>query len=258
MKISFVGCGNVAWHLAPELENAGHKVLETFSRKAVNAKALALRLYEATPTTSLDFSKSDAQLFIIAVADDAIEEVLKELILPENSVVVHTSGSRPLSILNYIPTHKVGVFYPLQTFSKAKKVDFTQLPILIESEDQPTSKELLKLAKSISKSVKEVSSSDRMALHISAVFASNFTNHMLSISSELLNEKSIDFSLLKPLIIETINKGLAIGPLSAQTGPAKRHDFDLLENHMEYLSNKPELAEIYQIISQHIISTFPD
>lgn len=258
MKISFVGCGNVAWHLAPALENTGNKVVETYSRNIANAKALALRLYEANPTVSLDFSKSEAQLFIISVADDAIEEVLKELILPENTIVVHTSGSRPLSILEYIPTSHIGVFYPLQTFSKSKKLDFNQIPILIESEDKSTLKTLIKLGKLLSKNVKEVNSSDRMLLHISAVFACNFTNHMLSISSELLKEKSIDFALLKPLIVETINKGLAIGPLKAQTGPAKRQDFDLLEKHMEYLSDKPELAEIYHIISQHIITTFPD
>ncbi|MDH5476534.1 MAG: DUF2520 domain-containing protein [Cyclobacteriaceae bacterium] len=258
MKISFVGAGNVAWHLAPAFENVGHKVIEVYSRDSTNAKKLSSRLYEAKPITSLDLSKSEAQLLVIALADDAIEEVLKELIIPDNTIVVHTSGSKELAVLNFIPTSNTGVFYPLQTFSKSKKVDFNTLPILIESEEKSTLKILLKLGKAISKNVTKVSSSSRKALHISAVFASNFTNHMLSISSELLKDNSLDFSLLKPLIIETINKSLAIGPLQAQTGPARRHDLGILENHKEYLSSQPELAEIYHVISQHIINTFPE
>ena len=258
MRISFIGCGNVAWHMAPELENAGHKVGEVYSRTIKNAKALSSRLYEANPVSSLDFSDSHSELFIISVPDDALEEVLKEVIFPAECTAVHTSGSQSLDVFGYIPISQYGVFYPLQTFSKAKRVAFDQIPILIESEDKATKKLLLQLAKSISKNVREVNSADRHSIHVSAVFACNFTNHMFTIASDLLQEKDIDFTILKPLIVETINKCLAIGPKEAQTGPAKRHDMDLLEKHMEFLSERPEESEIYKVITQHIINTYPE
>lgn len=258
INISFIGSGNVAWHLAPELENAGHKVAEVYSRNIANAKALTKRLYEAEPTVDLDFSQSRSSLFIISVADDAIEEISKELILPEKATVAHTSGSKSLNILGYLPTENIGVFYPLQTFSKNKRLVFKDIPILIEAENKETSSLLTKLGKGISKDVRIVNSNDRKALHVSAVFACNFTNHMFSIAQSVLEEKQLDFELLKPLITETINKSLALGPANVQTGPAKRHDIELLENHLQYLADQPAYAEIYQIISQQIIDTYPE
>lgn len=258
MNITIIGSGNVAWHLAPELENSGHKIESVYSRITSNAKALTARLYDATIASSLDFSNSKSLLFVIAVADDAIEEIAKELVLPEEAIVVHTSGSKPLSILGYLPTDDIGVFYPLQTFSKSKRLNFSEIPILIEAETKQTSKLLFSMAKSISKNVKEVNSLDRKALHVSAVFACNFTNHMFTIAKTLMDEKDLDFNLLKPLITETINKSLALGPNNAQTGPAKRHDVDLLENHMQYLSEHEDYAAIYQQISQQIIDSYPE
>ena len=258
MNISFIGSGNLAWHLAPELENAGHKVLDVFSRDKKNANELTSRLYDANPTNSLDFSDSQSELFIIAVADDAIEDIAKELVLPDYAVVVHTSGSKPLSILGYLPTEDIGVFYPLQTFSKGKKVHFAEIPILIEAETKRASDILFTLGKGISKNVYSVNSLDRKALHVSAVFACNFSNHMFTIAQSLLKEKGLDFEILKPLITETINKSLALGPDKSQTGPAKRHDLELLEQHMQYLEEHHAYSEIYQLISQHIIDTYPD
>lgn len=257
MNITFIGSGNVAWHLAPELENAGNKVVDVFSRSIKNAQKLTTRLYEAEPVGSLDFSESRSSLFVIAVSDDAIEDIAKELIIPENASVIHTSGSKPLSVLGYLPTENIGVFYPLQTFSKDKRVRFQDIPILIETENKATSNLLLQLGKAISNNVKVVNSNDRKALHVSAVFACNFTNHMFTISKALLKEKGLDFDLLKPLITETINKSMAIGPDHSQTGPAKRHDLELLENHMEYLATHTDYAEVYRVLSQHIIDSYP-
>ena len=258
MNIGFIGAGNVAWHLAPALENAGHKVYAVISQELKNAKALTKRLYNAQAFVGLDCSQWEVELLIIAVPDDYLSDIIKELIIPENCTVVHTSGSKSLSKLGYIPTERTGVFYPLQTFSKGKKMNFKDVPILMESDNKETLKQLLSIGRSISGNVKEVHSVDRKALHVSAVFACNFTNHMLSISQQLLSEKSLDFDLLKPLLIETMNKALAIGPQNAQTGPAMRHDMELLEKHMDYLDGKPELAEIYRLISQHIIDTYPE
>jgi predicted short-subunit dehydrogenase-like oxidoreductase (DUF2520 family) len=256
MDISFIGSGNVAWHLAPALDNAGYPVKEVYSRNPTHAEALVERLYQGEVKASLDFSTSTSQLFIIAVNDDAIEEIVREIILPEHAILVHTSGSQPLSILGYAPTPLIGVFYPLQTFSKSKKIDLKDVPIFIESESDEVNAVLNKMARAISNTVKQISSSDRKALHVAAVFASNFTNHMLTLSKEILSEHHLEYEWLKPLIVETINKSLAIGPEAAQTGPAKRGDIEILDKHLTFLEGDEKRAEIYRIISQHILDKY--
>jgi predicted short-subunit dehydrogenase-like oxidoreductase (DUF2520 family) len=254
-KVSFIGSGNLAWHLAPALENAGYPVREVYSQNPKHAAALVGRLYEAHVNISLDFSASASKIFIIAVSDDALQEVAQKIVLPDDAIVVHTSGSQPLSILDDAGSQNMGVFYPLQTFSKAKKVDFKSTPIFIESESSDVEKVLMKMAKAISGNVKRINSEERKALHIAAVFASNFSNHMLTIAKEIAKQNDLDFNVLKPLIAETLNKSLEIGPEKSQTGPAVRGDFEILERHMEFLKETPEWAEIYKIVSQHIIDS---
>lgn len=253
MDITFIGSGNLAWHLAPALDNVGYSVKEVYSRDPKHARALVGRLYQADVKSTLDFSDSASEVFIIAVSDDAIQDIVREIILPDDSILVHTSGSQPLSLLGFAATANTGVFYPLQTFSKAKKVDFNEIPIFIESEDDEVSKKLMKMAKAISKKAKTISSEYRKALHVAAVFASNFSNHMLTISKSIAEQHEVDFELLKPLIAETLNKSINIGPENAQTGPAKRGDMEILDSHLEFLKDDPDVAEIYRIISQHII-----
>jgi predicted short-subunit dehydrogenase-like oxidoreductase (DUF2520 family) len=254
-KVSFVGAGNLAWHLAPALDNAGYPVREVYSQNPKHAAALVGRLYEAHVNISLDFSASASRIFVICVSDDAIQEVAQKIVLPDDAIVIHTSGSQPLSILDDSGSQNMGVFYPLQTFSKAKKVDFKNVPIFVESEHAEVEKALVKMAKAISGNVKKINSDGRKALHIAAVFASNFSNHMLTIAKQVADENDLDFNVLKPLIAETLNKSLEIGPEKAQTGPAVRGDFEILERHMEFLRESPERAEIYKIISQHIIDS---
>lgn len=258
IRTSFIGSGNLAWHLAPALDNVGYPVREVYSRHPKHAAALVGRLYEAHVNLSLDFSASTSTLFIIAVSDDALREVAQKIILPDEAIVVHTSGSQPLSILDDSGSQNMGVFYPLQTFSKTKKVDFKSVPIFIESEKPDIEKTLMKMAKAISGKVKRINSEERKALHIAAVFASNFSNHMLTIAKEITKQNDLDFDVLKPLIAETLNKSLEIGPEKSQTGPAVRGDFEILERHMEFLKENPELAEIYKVISQHIIDSATD
>lgn len=256
-KIAFVGSGNVAWHLAPALENAGHAVTEVYSSNRANAKQLVSRLYQADVHNDLDFSDSEAQLFVISVNDDAIEEVAQDIALPDDAIVVHTSGAQSLGVLGYTATENIGVFYPLQTFSKSKSVKFENIPICIEAENSATERILKSIAASISKNVRIVSSADRKALHVAAVFACNFTNHCLMLADKILADKKLEFDLLKPLIAETISKSLEIGPAEAQTGPAKRHDFQTLDGHMAFLNENEELAELYRLISQHIVDSYP-
>jgi predicted short-subunit dehydrogenase-like oxidoreductase (DUF2520 family) len=254
--VSFIGAGNVAWHLAPALDNTDFAVREVYSRNPAHAAALVDKLYEAEAKHSLDFSDSPSSIFIIAVPDDAIQSVVQEIILPDEAILVHTSGSQPLSALGYAAIPGIGVFYPLQTFSKSKKVDFTDVPIFVESENPAAEKVLLAMAKAISKNVHQISSQERKAMHVAAVFASNFTNHMLLIAQQIMKENNLNFDWLKPLIAEMINKSISIGPEQAQTGPARRGDFEILDRHMEFLQHDEQRAEIYKVISQHIIDRY--
>lgn len=254
-KIAIIGAGNVAWHLAPALENAGHEILEVYSRNKKNAEQINSRLYAAEIKDDLDFSNSKAELFILSVTDGAIESIADEIILPENSLLVHTSGTIPLDILNFSSARFTGVFYPLQSFTKGREMDLTEVPFLIESDDQEVLKKLKLLVKSLKSSSFSIKSKDRMAIHVAAVFASNFSNHMLRIAEEIMRRQGLDYEMLKPLIIETISKSLHIGAKRAQTGPAIREDYETLEEHHQFLNYNEEVAEIYRLISQDIIDS---
>jgi predicted short-subunit dehydrogenase-like oxidoreductase (DUF2520 family) len=255
IQVSFIGSGNLAWHLAPALDNMGYVVREVYSQNPNHAEALTERLYQAEVKATLDFSTSDSKVFIIAVSDDAISDIAREIILPEDAILAHTSGSQPITQLQFAATQNLGVFYPLQTFSKSKKADFKNVPIFIESHTEEAEKTLTQIANSISKEVRKIGSEERKALHVAAVFASNFSNHMLTIAKEIMQQNSLDYDWLKPLITETINKSMYMGPENAQTGPAKRADLNILDNHIEFLKGQEAIAEIYKVISQHIIDT---
>jgi len=252
-SVSFIGSGNLAWHLAPALDNAGYPVREVYSRNAQHAKKLVERLYDAQVKATPDFSTSPSKLFIVAVADDAIEQVAREIILPDEAILVHTSGSQPLDKLAFAAASGTGVFYPLQTFTRGVKVDFRTIPVFVEADSDGVLAELLKIARSLSRQVFQITSQERLALHLAAVVASNFTTHMLAMAHEITGQHHLNFEWLKPLIAETINKTFQVGPHQAQTGPARRGDFETLDRHLELLQNNPKTAELYRMISQHII-----
>lgn len=255
MEVSFIGSGNLAWHLAPALDNTDFAVREVYSRNSRHAEALLQRLYDANLKTSLDFSDSSSRIFVLAVTDDALASVVQEIRLPADAILVHTSGSQPLRLLAEASSH-TGVFYLLQTFTREKKVDMRDVPIFIESSDRHTASILSRMGRAISNSVHAIDSSQRLALHVAAVFASNFTNHMLRLSKNILRHHKMDFEWMKPLIAETVNKSLALGPEAAQTGPARRGDLEILDRHFEFLQDDPELAELYRVVSQHIVDKY--
>ncbi|MFC3415991.1 Rossmann-like and DUF2520 domain-containing protein [Algoriphagus hitonicola] len=254
-RIAIIGAGNVAWHLAPALEEAGHEITEVYARTSEAAKEVTKRLYTTEPKLDLDFSESRAEIFILAIKDDTVAEVADSIILPEGSILVHTSGTLPLEILSYSSASFTGIFYPLQSFTAGQKMDLSEVPFLIESSDQEVLQKLKKMAKSISNQCFIVRSKDRKAIHVAAVFASNFSNHMIRISEEIMQRQGLDFEMMKPLIVETISKSLQIGAKKAQTGPAIREDYETLEDHFRFLNFNPELAEIYRLISQDIIDS---
>ncbi|MFD2523773.1 Rossmann-like and DUF2520 domain-containing protein [Emticicia soli] len=259
MKISMIGAGNVAWHLSIAFENHHHQVCEVFSRQQSKAKALTAMLYQAEAKTDLDFSDSKAELFILAVADDAIAEVCSMLVLPENAILAHTSGTKSLEDLQKLigSFHdlpiRCAVFYPLMTFSKQKKMQLKEVPFCIESDDAEAESQLVRLAQGMSNTVYLVSSQERKVLHVAAVFACNFTNHLMALAKEITNDEDLEFDLLKPLIRETFQKALAAEhPADVQTGPAVRGDKSTINNHLVYLNNRPDLFEIYEIMSESI------
>ncbi|HLU90639.1 MAG TPA: Rossmann-like and DUF2520 domain-containing protein [Cyclobacteriaceae bacterium] len=254
-SIAIIGTGKVAWHLAPALENAGHTITEVYGRELSRAKIITGRLYATEPKTDLDFSDSRATLFIMAVSDQAVPEIADSIILPEESILVHTSGSTPLQALDYSSASYTGIFYPLHSFSGSGETDFRGLPILIESDDAQTLRQLKALAKSLSADHYHVKSKDRLALHIAAVFASNFTNHMVRIAEDIMERQGLDFGMMKPLIIGQISKSLELGARAAQTGPAVRGDFNTLDIHYNFLDFDPQIAGIYKAVSQDIIDS---
>ncbi len=251
-SITIIGAGRVAWHLSRHLETAGHHICEIWSPDGQSAQQLADRLYEATSTDQLNFEHSEAELFLLAVPDDAIRQIATKLVLPEGTVLAHTSGSKGIDLLTDLP-YVAGVFYPLQTFSKEKEVDFRQIPVLIEGETPEATQLLKDIASSLSKKVQYATSEQRKTLHLAAVFACNFTNHLLTIASNILETDELDFKLLHPLINETIQKALHLGPDLAQTGPAIRRDIGTMRAHLESLSDNPELAGIYRLLSESIM-----
>ncbi len=255
-SVAFIGSGNLAWHLAAALDNTEFAVREVYSRNPAHAGQLVERLYGADVKATLDFSTSNCRIFILAVSDDALQDVVREIVLPEESILLHTSGSQPIDVLRYAATPHIGVLYPLQTFTRDVAVDFSDIPIFVETTNPETGKIVTLIARSLSKNVVKITSPERMALHVAAVFASNFTNHMLLLAQEIMKENSLSYDWLKPLIATTITKSLQIGPENAQTGPARRGDFETLDRQLEFLKDDEPVAELYRVISQDIVDRY--
>jgi predicted short-subunit dehydrogenase-like oxidoreductase (DUF2520 family) len=250
MRITIIGSGNVATHLAAAFKNAGHSIVQVFSRDIHNALLLAYHV-KAEAIDNLEQINPETRLFVIAVKDDAIEQVAAEL-AKYNKPVVHTSGAVSLQVLQkYV--QNAGVFYPLQTFSKTRELDFNRVPLCIEGTDEQMTSMLNELAFTISQQVYRVDSSQRKTLHLAAVFANNFPNYLYHVSQQLLAEKHLPFDLLRPLILETAGKVQELLPGDAQTGPAARNDEKTMASHLAELQEKPELQEIYKLLSQGII-----
>jgi len=248
-KVVLLGAGNLATQLSLALHENGIEILQVYSRTIESAKALAEQL-DCRFTTSVNKIENNADLYIFALSDKALQPILDELSIPIGKVV-HTAGSISVDIFeNYAENY--GVFYPLQTFSKNRKVDFQEIPICIESNNMQLQEDLIVLAKRISGNVHLITSEQRTQLHLAAVFTCNFANHMYSIGQELLAEKEVGFELLKPLIAETAHKVLQLNPVLAQTGPAIRFDEETMSSHEKALKNTPDFQKLYRFVSESI------
>ncbi|OOV16553.1 Rossmann-like and DUF2520 domain-containing protein [Flavobacterium sp. LM4] len=245
IETTIIGSGNVAQHLIKAFtKSESVKIGQVFCRK----KEALLHLVDSEKIVT-DFSDlKEADLYIISITDDAISEVSEQLPF-QNKLVAHTSGTSSINLLNL--KNRRSVFYPLQTFSKTKPVDFSIIPICLEAENEADYSILETVAKSISNTVFSISSEQRKALHVSAVFVNNFTNHLYQIGQEICEEHQVPFEILKPLILETAEKIKTLTPVDAQTGPAKRNDSVTIEAHLNYLTNENQ-RNIYKILTQSI------
>lgn len=249
LNFSFIGAGNLAFHLAKALHSKGFQINQIYNRTESSAKELA-EITEAKFTSSLSEIDSATDIYVVAVKDSAIGEVLSQINF-QDKLVVHCSGSQSISVLKKY-TKNFGVIYPLQTFSKKREVIFSDIPVFIEANSPENLKILRKIACAISEKVSMADSEQRQLLHISAVFACNFVNHLYLIASELLKTKNISFDVLKPLILETALKVQELQPFEAQTGPAVRFDKNVIDKHLEKLADAEEYRQLYELVSKSI------
>ena len=250
MRITIIGSGNVATHMAAAFKNAGHSMIQVYSRNMHKAALLAYHVH-ATPIDNLADTDANTDIFVIAVKDDAIAPVAKAL-AKYQKLLVHTSGATDLQVLlNFTPN--AGVLYPLQTFSKSIELDFNSVPLCVEGADESITTQLEELAFTITKNVSRISSNQRKVLHLAAVFACNFPNYLYYTAGQLLANSGIDFRLLRPLLLETARKVQNNLPAEVQTGPAIRNDDLTMVSHLEMLNDEPGLKILYGMISQEII-----
>lgn len=245
INLVLLGSGNVATHLYRAF-SASEKVQVV---QVYNHSANGLAEFEkgTTVTTSLD-KITKADVYLLALKDDVIPQISLAL-KDREGLIAHTSGAVSLAALDACP--RAGVFYPLQTFSKRKELNYCEIPFCLEAKDQKDLDLLKILAEEISGKAYEISSAQRKKLHLSAVFVCNFVNHLYTIGENICQENEIPFDILQPLITETANKIKTSSPSEVQTGPAVRHDESTIEAHLELL-NDPDQKEIYQTLTQAI------
>lgn len=249
ISVVLLGTGNVASHLFKAFSDSEDLVVEQVYGR--NQEGLG-RLTNKVPTTSSLSRLKKADAYVVAISDDAISD-FSESLLFKDRLVVHTSGSVPMSVLSN--RNRKGVFYPLQSFTRGLDVDFSEIPICIEAENKSDLQLLQSMGKSISTHVAEITSEERGRLHLAAVFVNNFVNHMYRIGHDLLAKDGLSFNLLKPLIFETARKIDVLSPEEAQTGPAKRNDRKTIENHLHLLDND-SYKELYTQLTEAIRKTY--
>ena len=249
MNVVFIGSGNLATQLALAFQAKGINICQIYNRTLSNAKELGEKL-NVPYTSDLDKLEKDADFYFYAVKDSALKGVLKKVQKPD-AIHVHTSGTTPISVFDGLAT-RYAVFYPLQTFSKDKAVDFSIIPVFIEASHIEIQRELTELAKMVTTKIYNVNSEQRKKLHLAAVFACNFTNYMYDMAFETLRNSGIGFELLHPLIAETADKVKYMTPKDAQTGPAVRYDVNIINKHLDSLKRKPHMRYIYKDLSKAI------
>jgi len=249
LNIILIGSGNVATQLGIAFKNAQCNIIQVYSKQKSTSSKLA-KLLKCKSTNNIKSINLSADIYIIAINDDAIKDVAKQLKL-KDKIIAHTSGSIDMIALKSTSSN-IGIFYPLQTISKSKTIDFSKTPVCIEANNNTTLAILNSLAKKISNNIYVLSSNQRKQIHLAAVFACNFTNHLYIIAEKILQKNKLPLSILYPLIEETAIQIQKQSPTLLQTGPAKRGDKKVMQQHLQQLGVDKELKQLYQLISKQI------
>ena len=248
ISVVILGAGNVGVHLFEAFNKAENIVVNQW----FNRDLKRIESYKNSIAITSAFSElADADIYILAVSDDAIAALSSQLPF-HDKLVVHTSGT--VGIHDLDRKHRRGVFYPVQTFSKDSEIDFKDVPICIEALEKPDLQLLKNLAEALGSPYYKISTEQRQILHLSAVFVNNFTNQLYRIAHEISDAKGINFDVLKPLILETAKKVQTLSPYMAQTGPAKRNDKKTIKKHLKLLENEDHKA-IYELLTNSIKKT---
>lgn len=248
MDIIIIGTGNTATILGRKLKAAGHNILQIFGRDAKAASELAYEL-DTESTNYWSVVQRNADIYLLAVSDIAIEEVTRELLLTDRTIA-HTAGAVHKDVLKGASSH-YGVFYPLQTLKK-QGAHLPNIPLLIDANNEQTLLQLQALGESISDNVIVANDEQRLKLHLAAVFCNNFVNHLYALMEQYCYREGLDFQLLVPLIQETALRIQTLPPSQSQTGPAIRRDGNTVKRHLELLEKHPDLKVIYQLLTQSI------
>lgn len=251
VSIVLIGAGNLAVNLGIALFRKGFRIAQVYSRTEASARALAERINTGW-TTDLSRVILAADVYIVSLKDSALVELLPQIVKgrPE-ALFVHTAGSLPLTVWKK-HARRYGVLYPLQTFSKERRVDFSEIPFFVEAETAEDTLLLKEIAAKLSGKVYEADSTQRKRLHLAAVFACNFTNHLYALAADILKDNELPFDVLLPLIDETARKVHEISPENAQTGPAVRYDENIIDSHLKMLAKNPSMRRIYELLSESI------
>ena len=248
MKAVMIGAGNVATNLVRALSATGIEVVQVYSHTLAHARELADTV-NAGATDDLSALEMGADIYIISVKDDAIVNVVSSI--PDNGALwVHTSGSIPMTVFEG-RRQRYGVFYPMQSFSKQIATDFTEVPFFIEAVNDSVALEIEALAQRLSQRVFHATSEQRRRLHIAAVFACNFANHLWTLADDVLRDAELPFDVMLPLISTTVDKLKRLSPAESQTGPAMRRDHRVMQSHMAMLDK--DKALIYKTLSDNIM-----
>ncbi|MGM9701483.1 MAG: Rossmann-like and DUF2520 domain-containing protein [Prevotella sp.] len=251
MRIVLVGSGNLATRMGVAAKAVGHDVVQVYSRTEQSAAALGT-LLGCESVTRVERLVTDADLYVVALKDAALCDMLPDLCKGrENGVFIHTAGSMPMEVFQGLASH-YGVVYPMQTFSKAREVDFATIPVFVEWGDAEARTVITAFAASLSRKVTHLASADRKYLHLAAVFACNFVNHCYAVADELLAAHGISFDTMLPLIDETAAKVHVLSPATAQTGPAVRYDENVIGKQRGLLEDFPEALKMYDTMTEGI------
>ena len=248
-KISLIGSGKTATALGKALAQAGHTILQVWSRSEANANDLARQL-NAMATTDLAAINADADIYLLAVKDDAIGEVLGQLKIGDK-IVAHTSGIKSKELLKATSLN-YGIFYPFVSMTKESTTDLKNALLMIEGSNEGTINALSALANTISDNVRMVEENQRQSLHLAAVFAHNFTNHIYTVAEKILSDKGLPFEDLRPLIAAHLSSIQKLSSSVLQTGPAIRHDSTTIEDHLRLLEQNKELKDLYLTMTEAI------